>query len=90
MDRVIVLKNPTTELVGHSSKNAVLIDIAIIRIFTKLRSFLMSEKDISNRMDKLEHGTNKMFKIVFERLDDIEEIIAPQLAEDRRKIGLKN
>ena len=50
----------------------------------------MSEKDISNRMDKLEHGTNKMFKIVFERLDDIEEIITPQLAEDRRKIGLKN
>ncbi|OFZ24329.1 MAG: hypothetical protein A2381_04855 [Bdellovibrionales bacterium RIFOXYB1_FULL_37_110] len=61
-----------------------------MRIFTKLRSFLMLEKDISTRMDKLEQGKNKMFKIVFERLDDIDEKITPKLAENRRKIGLKN
>ncbi len=50
----------------------------------------MLEKDISTRMDKLEQGKNKMFKIVFERLDDIDEKITPKLAENRRKIGLKN
>jgi len=73
-----------------NSDRAIFINIAIMRIFTKLRSFLMLEKDISTRMDKLEQGTNKMFKIVFERLDDIDEKITPKLAENRRKIGLKN
>jgi len=72
------------------SDQAALVNIAIMRIFTKLRSFLMLEKDISNRMDELEQGTNKMFKIVFERLDDIDEKITPKFAENRRKIGLKN
>jgi len=32
-----------------NSDRAILINIAIMRIFTKLRSFLMLEKDISNR-----------------------------------------
>ena len=72
------------------SERAVQINISIMRIFTKLRSFLMLEKDIFNRMDKLEQGTNKMFKIVFERLDDIDERITPKLAKNRKKIGLKN
>ena len=71
------------------SDQAALVNIEIMRIFTKLRSFLMLEKNISNRMDKLEQGTNKMFKIVFERLDDIDERITPKLVENRRKIGLK-
>lgn len=55
-----------------------------------LRSFLMLKKDISNRIDKLEQETNKMIKIIFERLDDIDEKINLKLAENRRKIGLKN
>ena len=72
------------------SERAVQVNISIMRIFTKLRSFLLLEKELTNRVDTLEQGTNKMFKIVFERLDNIEEIITPKLAENRRKIGLKN
>jgi len=71
-------------------QRAVEVNIAIMRIFTKLRSFLLLEKDLTNRMDTLDTNTNKMFKIVFERLDDIDERITPKLAENRRKIGLKN
>jgi hypothetical protein len=70
------------------SERAALVNIAIMRIFTKLRSFLMLEKELSDRMGRLESGTNAMFKVVFERLDDIESS-EPGLAKDRKKIGLK-
>jgi hypothetical protein len=64
-----------------------------MRIFTKLRSFLMMESNLENRMDKLEQNTNQVFKVVFERLDglqnDVEEIVKPKLSTTRKKIGLK-
>ncbi len=70
------------------SQKAIQVNIAIMRIFTKLRSFLLLEKDLSNKVDKLEKGTNHLFKVVFERLDSLEEIITPKIPS-RRKIGLK-
>jgi hypothetical protein len=71
-----------------SSNRAVQVNIAIMRIFTRLRSFLIMENALSDRMSKLEDGTNKLFKIVFERLDGIEEE-TPILKPNRKKIGLK-
>ncbi len=73
-----------------NSDKAIMINIAIIRIFTRLRSFLLLEKGLSERIDKLESGTNKVFKAVFERLDSIEEIIDTKLPTTKRKIGFKN
>jgi len=70
------------------SEQAVQVNIAIIRTFTKLRSFLAMENSTDERIDKLEKGTHKLFKIVFERLDSIEEIIEPRLPPNRKKIGL--
>ncbi|PIK14795.1 ORF6N domain-containing protein [Halobacteriovorax sp. JY17] len=72
-----------------NSKQAIQVNIAIMRTFTKLRSFLAMENSVEGRVDKLEQGTHKLFKIVFERLDDIEVQISPKLAPNRRKIGLK-
>jgi hypothetical protein len=73
-----------------NSDKAILINLAIIRIFTKLRSFLLLEKGLSERIDKLESGTNKVFKAVFERMDSIEEVIDTKLPTTKRKIGIKN
>ena len=70
------------------SERAIQVNISIMRIFTKLRSFLMLEKDLREKMDKLEKDTNRMFKVVFERLDEYEEIITPKLPPNRKKIGL--
>jgi hypothetical protein len=70
-----------------NSATAIHVNISIMRIFTKLRSFLLMEGGLSNRMDKLELGTNKIFKIVFERLDALEEE-TPALKPNRKKIGL--
>jgi hypothetical protein len=73
-----------------NTERAVSINISIMRIFVKLRSFLLLEKGLNERMNKLESGTNKVFKAVFERLDSIEEVIDTKLPTTKRKIGLKN
>lgn len=72
-----------------NSEKAILINVSIMRIFTRLRSFLMLEKDLSERVTKLEQGTNQMFKVVFERLDNYEELVTPRLPNNRKKVGLK-
>ncbi len=71
-----------------SSVRAIDVNITIMRTFTKLRSFLVMENTIVNRFDELETGTNKLFKIIFERLDNIEDLVSPRLSPNRRKIGL--
>lgn len=72
-----------------NSEKAIMINVSIMRIFTKLRSFLMLEKDLSDRVTKLEQGTNQLFKVVFERLDNYEEMVTPRLPGNRKKVGLK-
>ena len=71
-----------------NSKTAIAVNISIMRIFIKLRSNHLLEKELTERMNKLEIGTNQIFKIVFERLDEIDETIKPKLAKHRRKIAL--
>ncbi len=72
-----------------NSEKAIQINVSIMRIFTRLRSFLMLEKDLSDRVSKLEQGTNQMFKVVFERLDNYEEAVTPRLPNNRKRVGLK-
>lgn len=73
-----------------NSPKSIQVNIAIMRIFTKLRSFLLLESQINDRMDRFEENTNRLFKIVFERLDSIEDDITPYLPRERSKIGLKD
>ncbi len=78
-----------------SSKRAISVNIAIMRIFTKLRSFMVLESDLSNRMNGLEHDTTTMFKVVFQKLDGLNQRVGeldkllPAHSADRKKIGLK-
>lgn len=72
-----------------NSERAILVNIAIMRIFTRLRSFLAMENNLSDRINNLEDGTNKLFKVVFERLDSIEELTETKIPMRRKKIGLK-
>lgn len=73
-----------------TSERAAQVNIAIIRTFVKLRSFLAIENSLPEKVRKLESGTNKLFKIVFERLDTMEEYILPKIDPSRKKIGLKD
>lgn len=71
------------------SKRAIQVNIEIMRTFTKLRSYLAMGNSLKDEMEELKNGTNKLFKIVFERLDSVEDTINPQLPSNRKKIGLK-
>ena len=73
-----------------NSKQAIQVNISIMRIFTKLRSFLLFEQGLNDRIDTLEKTTAELFQHVFKRLDGLDELIAPKLAPNRRKIGLNN
>ncbi|OUR95877.1 hypothetical protein A9Q84_15370 [Halobacteriovorax marinus] len=72
-----------------NSKQAIEVNIAIMRIFTKLRSFMMLEKELVTRMNRLESDTTEVFKVVFEKLDCLDEQL-PALKKDRTKIGLES
>lgn len=72
-----------------NSPQAIQVNISIIRIFVKLRSFVAFENTTDKRVGVLEKNTTKLFKVVFERLDDIEETLSPRLPGNRKKIGLK-
>ena len=71
------------------SETAIDVNIAIMRIFTKLRSFLVLEKELVDRMGNLEQSTAEVFKVVFENLDSLDEQL-PAQRKNRSKIGLNN
>lgn len=72
-----------------NSKRAIQVNISIMRIFTKLRSFLLLERNFDARLNQLDKGTNKLFKVVFERLDNLEDILDVKIPKKRKKIVLK-
>ena len=71
------------------SPQAIQVNISIMRIFTRLRSFLMLEKELVGEISRLKEDTNMLFKVVFERLDNLEEKL-PSHDPKRKKIGLKS
>ena len=70
------------------SPKAIQVNISIVRIFVKMRKLLASEESLTDRLEQLEKGSDKLFRIVFERLDNVENMV-PLLPKDRNKIGLK-
>lgn len=71
-----------------NSERAIEVNIAIMRTFTKLRSFLAMDTDLNVRMDKLESDSIHLFKEVFTKLDTLENQFIPKLPPNRKKIGL--
>jgi hypothetical protein len=71
-----------------TSERAAIVNIAIMRMFVRLRSFLAMESTLAQRVTQLESGTNQLFRIVFERLDAIQN---PDIHDNAKKrIGLKD
>lgn len=71
-----------------NSERAINVNIAIMRTFTKLRSFLAMESSFKKDIGSLKNSTNQLFKVVFERLDNLEENL-PEHSKNRQRIGLK-
>ena len=70
-----------------NSSRAISVNISITRTFVRLRSFLAMETTLSEKVERLEQSTNQLFKVVFERLDSLEEGL-PTHPKERKKIGL--
>lgn len=66
-----------------SSKRAVLVNIQIMRTFVRLRQLLLSNKDLSQRLDRLEKKYDSQFKIIF---DAIRQLMLTE-AKPKRSIG---
>jgi hypothetical protein len=70
-----------------NSDRAIRVNIEIMRTFVKIRQLLLGES-LSHRVTELEKGTDKVFRIVFARLDTLERN-TPILPHKRRKIGIQ-
>ncbi len=71
-----------------NSLRSIQVNISIVRTFIKMRQLLASEELLTDRVGELEKGTDKLFRIVFERLDNVEEKV-PLRSKDHKRIGLK-
>jgi len=71
-----------------NSEQAIRVNIAIIKTFIKLRKYLSQDESLTDKVEQLEKGNDKLFRIVFERLDTLESDL-PILPLKRKKIGVK-
>ncbi len=71
-----------------NSEQAISVNIGIVKIFIRLRGYLASDESLTDRVEKLEKGTDKLFRIIFERLDNVEKN-ASTLQKNRKKIGFQ-
>jgi hypothetical protein len=60
------------------------VNIAIMRVFVRLREMIASHKDLTRRLNDLERKYDTKFKIVF---DAIRELMAP--AKPKLRIGFR-
>ncbi len=88
--RPLVFTEPGIAMLSSvlTSERAISINISIMRTFIRLRSFMALEENLVKKVSELEQGANKLFKVVFERLDAIEDA-TPALNPSRKKIGIK-
>ena len=74
-----------------NSANAIMVNIQIIRIFTKLRQLLSDNTELRLEIEKIKHKLNnqdKNMEIVFQYLDELLEK-KNQSNETRERIGFK-
>jgi len=68
-----------------NSKRAVQVNIEIMRTFVRFRKILLSNKNLSQRLDELEKKYDRQFKIVF---DAIRQLMAPE-TKQKYRIGFQ-
>jgi len=66
------------------SQRAVLVNIAIMRAFVRLRELMGTHKDLAQKLEALEKKYDAQFKVVF---DAIRKLMAPEPVPGKRQIG---
>ena len=67
------------------SKRAVLVNVAIMRAFVRLREMITSNKELARRLDEIEKKYDSKFKAVF---DAIRQLMTPD-EPPRPRIGFR-
>ena len=67
------------------SERAIKVNITIMRAFVKLRELLLTNKELNQKLQKIEAKYDKQFKIVFEVLKELME----KPKQPRKEIGFK-
>jgi len=73
-----------------NSDRAIKVHIAIMRTFTNLKNIVVMEAELKKELKTMKDDTGKLFEIVYERLEDIENFLVPKIDPKRKKIGLKD
>lgn len=68
-----------------NSERAILVNIAIMRAFVKLREMISSHKDLAKKLDELEKKYDAQFKVVF---DALRQLMTPP-EPGKKKIGFR-
>ena len=72
------------------SKKAVQVNIAIMLVFVLVRQFVLTNKELATKIEKLERKYNKQFKDVYEALNYLMQEKEKQIEfENREPIGFK-
>ena len=66
-----------------NSERAIMVNIQIMRTFTKLREMIESNKDLKRKIENMEKKYDGQFQIVFEA---IKKLIEPEI-KPKRKVG---
>jgi hypothetical protein len=67
------------------SDQAIQVNISIMRAFFRLRRLVKEHESLADKVVQIEENSDKLFKLVFERLDQLEDITPPPT---RRKLGI--
>ena len=71
------------------SKQAIAINIEVIRTFTKLRELLSTHNELQNQIDKIERKFDVHDHKIRVILDAIKKLMESPSVEEKRKIGFK-
>jgi hypothetical protein len=74
-----------------NSDKAIQVNIAIMRAFVLIRNFALTNKDLTQKLEKLESKYNKQFSDVFEAINFlIQKDKKATIQTERKKIGFKS
>lgn len=65
------------------SKRAVMVNIAIMRVFVRIRRLMGEHKDLVRRLDELEKKYDAQFKVIFDAIRQL--VVVPETP--KRRIG---
>lgn len=70
-----------------NSKRAIHVNIQIMRIFTKLREMMATNKELKDKLSELETKVTKHDTEIQSIFEAIHKLIEPQIDKSRRKVG---